>query len=216
MLRKRFHQKLEELHTSLLEMGAVVEEVIELSIEGLKKQDLEKSERAIELDKRVDQFEVDIEKKCLDLIALQTPVATDLRTVSTILKMITDLERIGDYAVNIAYDTKKLNTKKLIKPLVDIPRMADIAKQMVRGSLDSFVMEDANLAKEIAKMDDLVDEIYNNVYEELLEKVNDNNEDMEQIIHLLFIGRHLERMADHATNICEKIVYMITSKRVNF
>lgn len=216
MIRKRFHQRLEELHTSLLEMGAIVEEVIELSIDGLKTQDLEKSDRAIELDKKVDQFEIDIEKQCINLLALETPVAIDLRTISTILKMITDLERIGDYAVNIAYDTKKLNNKKLIKPLVDIPIMADITKRMVRGSLDSFVKEDADLAKDIAKMDDQVDEIYVKVYEELLEKIKDNNENIEQIIHLLFIGRHLERMADHSTNICENIVYMITSKRVNF
>ena len=216
MLRKRFHEQLEGLELLLIEMGATVERVIQLSIEGLEKQDLEKSNQAIKLDDRVDELELEIEKKCLDLFALQTPVAIDLRKISTILKMITDLERIGDYAVNIAYDTKKLNNRKLLKPLEDIPRMAEITKEMVKGSLDSFVMEDAELARRIAKKDDLVDDIYSKMYNELMAAISCDKSDIEQIVHLLFIGRHLERMADHATNICEKIVYMTTSKRQVF
>lgn len=216
MLRKNFHQELEKLHLLLIEMGATVEEVIKLSITGLEKQDLEKSDQAIILDEKVDRLEIQIEAICLDLFALQTPVAIDLRKISTILKMITDLERIGDYAVNIAYDTKKLNNKKLIKPLVDIPKMAEITRDMVKGSLDSFINEDAKLAREVAKKDDIVDDLYLKIHEELLDLATKNKEDIEQVIYLLFIGRHLERMADHATNICEKIVYMTTSKRVLF
>lgn len=216
MLRKRFHEQLESLELLLIEMGATVERVIELSIEGLENQDLEKSNQAIELDNNVDKLEFEIEKKCLDLFALQTPVAVDLRKISTILKMITDLERIGDYAVNIAYDTIKLNNRKLIKPLQDIPKMAKITREMVTGSLDSFVKEDAELARETANKDDLVDDLYSKMYNELLEVMSNDESDKEQIVYLLFIGRHLERMADHATNICEKIIYMTTSKRQLF
>ena len=216
MLRKNFHQQLEDLKLLLIEMGATVERVIELSIEGLENQDLEKSNQAIKLDDEVDRLEIEIEKKCLNLFALQTPVAVDLRKISTILKMITDLERIGDYAVNIAYDTISINNRKLIKPLQDIPLMADITKEIVRGSLDSFVREDAELARETASKDDLVDDIYSKMYSELLEALRKENSDTEQIVYLLCIGRHLERMADHATNICEKIVYMTTSERPLF
>lgn len=216
MLRKNFHQQLEKLELLLIEMGAAVESVIELAIEGLENQDLEKSRQAIKLDDKVDRLEIEIEKKCLDLFALQTPVAVDLRKISTILKMITDLERIGDYGVNIAYDTIKLNNRRLIKPLQDIPQMAKVTREMVKGSLDSFVNEDAELAKTTAIKDDLVDEIYSKMYNELLGIMKEDSSDAEQIVHLLFIGRHLERMADHATNICEKIVYMTTSKRYLF
>lgn len=214
MLRKNFHQELEKLHLKLLEMGTIVERVIELAIEGLENKNLDKSKQAIGLDNRVDELELEIEKECLNLFALQTPVAVDLRRISTILKIITDLERIGDYAVNIAYDTIKLDNKELIKPLRDIPKMAEITRTMVRKCLDSFVKEDAILAREAAEMDDLVDDLYAEIYIELLEKLDKEN--AEQIIHLLFIGRHLERMADHVTNICEKIVYMTTSERVTF
>lgn len=216
MLRKNFHQQLEKLELLLIEMGAAVESVIELAIEGLENQDLEKSRQAIKLDDKVDRLEIEIEKKCLDLFALQTPVAVDLRKISTILKMITDLERIGDYGVNIAYDTIKLNNRRLIKPLQDIPQMAKVTREMVKGSLDSFVNEDAELAKTTAIKDDLVDEIYSKMYNELLGIMKEDSSDAEQIVLLLFIGRHLERMADHATNICEKIVYMTTSKRYLF
>lgn len=215
MLRKNFHQELEKLHLKLLEMGTIVERVIELSIEGLEDRDLGKSKQAIALDDRVDELELEIEKDCLNLFALQTPVAVDLRRISTILKIITDLERIGDYAVNIAYDTIKVDKNELIKPLKDIPKMAEITRTMVRMCLDSFVREDAALAKEAAEMDDLVDDLYAKIYVELLEKL-DNRDNAEQVINLLFIGRHLERMADHVTNICEKIVYMTTSERVTF
>ncbi len=215
MLRKNFQQELEKLHLKLLEMGTIVERVIELSIEGLEEKKLEKSKQAIALDDRVDELELEIEKDCLNLFALQTPVAIDLRRVSTILKIITDLERIGDYAVNIAYDSIKLNNMELIKPLKDIPKMAEITREMVRMCLDSFVKEDAELAQKAAEMDDLVDDLYDKIYQELVEKL-DNRTNGEQIIHLLFIGRHLERMADHVTNICEKIVYMTTNERVTF
>ncbi|AFS78299.1 phosphate uptake regulator [Gottschalkia acidurici 9a] len=216
MLRKSFHQKLDQLHVSLLEMGSFVEKVIQLSIEGLEKQDVEKSEEAIKLDDKVDEIELEIEKQCLELLALQTPVAIDLRKISTILKMITDLERIADYGVNIAFDTKRMGSKSFIKPLEDIPKMADITKTMVRRSLDSFVKEDPNLAQEVAEMDDIVDDLYHKTYDELVSMLGKDEENTKQIVHLLFISRHLERMADHATNLCERIVYMTTSERMEF
>ncbi|KNF09935.1 phosphate-specific transport system accessory protein PhoU [Gottschalkia purinilytica] len=215
-MRKSYDQKLKDLHFSLLEMGASVEKVIHLSIESLVKQDLEKAEEAIKLDNEVDRMELEIEEQCLELFALQNPLAGDLRKISSIMKIITDLERVGDYGVNIANITKKIGRQKLIKPLVDIPKMAEITKTMVIKSLDSFVKEDKELAIEVAEMDDLVDELYDSICVELLKMVGENKEIIEQVVNLLFIGRYLERIADHTTNICERIIYILTGERVYF
>ena len=215
-MRKHFDEQLDELHLSLLKMGATVEDVIDLAIKSLVTQDLEKAEKVLKLDDRIDEMELEIEEKCLDLLALQQPIAKDLRRISTILKIITDLERIGDHGVNIAKVTMKIGTQKHIKPLIDIPRMADIAKQMMKNSLDSFINEDPTLARETAEMDDIIDAIYEDIYVELLEMLSKNKEIMQQVVYLLFVGRYLERIADHITNICERIIYMTTGERVEF
>ncbi len=215
-MRKHFDEQLNQLHLSLLKMGATVEEIIDLAIKSLVTQDIEKAERVLQIDDKIDKMELEIEEKCLDLLALQQPIAKDLRRISTILKIITDLERIGDHGVNIAKVTKKIGVQKHIKPLIDIPRMADITKQMIKMSLDSFINEDPKLAREAAEMDDMVDEIYEDIYVELLEMLSKNKEIMQQVVYLLFVGRYLERIADHATNICERIIYMSTGERVEF
>ncbi|RKD34287.1 phosphate signaling complex protein PhoU [Thermohalobacter berrensis] len=215
-MRKHFHEELKNLHQSLLKMGAMVEDVIDTAITSLIEQDLAKADEVIIKDDKVDEMEIYIEKKCLELLALQQPLAKDLRQISGILKIITDLERIGDHGVNIARVTRKIGKEKFVKPLIDIPKMADIAKEMVKKSLDSFINEDVELAKEVAKMDDLVDDIYEDIYIELLEMLSENKKIMQQVVNLLFIGRYLERIADHTTNICERIVYMATGERVEY
>ncbi|MBS4540101.1 phosphate signaling complex protein PhoU [Clostridium sp. D2Q-11] len=215
-MRKYFDKELENLHDSLLKMGVMVEEMIDISIDSLLKQDDVLADKVIELDDRVDEMEIKIEKKCLELIALQQPMAKDLRDISAILKIITDLERIGDHGVNIAKVTKKLSKEDYIKPLIDIPRMANISKKMIRKSLDSFVKKDIELAKEAAKMDDEIDDIYEKIYLELLEMLTQNKEIMTQVVNLLFIGRYIERIADHTTNICERIIYMVSGIRVEY
>ncbi len=215
-LRKHFDEQLECLKRQLIKMGAIVEEEIGIAVKALINQDLDLLDKVFELEGKSDQMEIDIEDKCLDVLALQQPLAKDLRIVSTILKIITDLERIGDHGVNIAKVTKSLCNKKLIKPLEDIPKMAEIAQEMIRMSLDSFINEDPQMAKEVAIMDDKVDELYQQIYLELLEILTNDKDTMPQIINLLLIGRYLERIADHATNICEGIFYMTTGHRLEF
>lgn len=216
MLRKNFHEKLEHLNNSILTMGSLVEEVIQLSIEGLYTKNLKKSEQAIKLDDKIDKLELDIEKQCIELLSLQAPIAIDLRKISAILKMITDLERIADYGVNIAYDTKGLSDLETKDYIEDIMKMSEIVKTMIRKSLESFEKEDMEIAKEVGEMDDLVDDLYDKTYMELVLGMKSNIEKSEQIVKLLFIARHLERMADHVTNLCERIIYMTTSKRMLF
>lgn len=215
-LRKHFDEQLENLKEQLIKMGTIVEEEIGIAIKALVNQDLDLLDKVFELEGKSDQLEIDIEDKCLDILALQQPIAKDLRMISTILKIIIDLERIGDHGVNIAKVTKSLCAQKLIKPLEDIPKMADIAQKMIKMSLDSFINEDPELAKEVALMDDQVDDLYEGIYLELLEMLTTDKKTMPQIINLLLIGRYLERIADHTTNICEGIVYMTTGHRLEF
>jgi len=203
-MREIFETQLNELQNSLLQMGKMIENILDLSLNSLIEQDIVLADKVIEFDDEIDKMEVDIEMKCLELIALQQPKAKDLRKISTILKIITDLERIADHGVNIAEITKKIGKEQFIKPLIDIPKMAELVKMMVSRSLYSFVTEDVELAKEVAKMDDLVDRIC----------VDKNI--MKQAVNLLFIGRYLERVADHTTNICERIIYMISGKKVKY
>ncbi|WP_026895180.1 phosphate signaling complex protein PhoU [Clostridiisalibacter paucivorans] len=215
-MRRNFDYQLQELQEMLLKMGALVENIIELAIDSLVKQDVEMADRVIILDDKADKMEVEIEIKCLELIALQQPKAKDLRKISSILKIITDLERIGDHGVNISKATKKMSNEKYIKPLIDIPKMANHAKMMIKKSLDSFVKEDVKLAEGVANTDDIVDDIYESMYVELLEMLSKDKSIMNQVIDLLFIGRYIERIADHTTNICERVIYMVTSERVEF
>ncbi|WP_197051384.1 phosphate signaling complex protein PhoU [Caloranaerobacter azorensis] len=215
-MRKHFDLQLKELHDSLLKMGTMIEEAIDMAVQSLIEQDVEKAKRVIENDDNIDILEMQIEEKCLDLIALQQPIARDLRRISTILKIITDLERIGDHAVNIAEVAIKIGKEKFIKPLIDIPKMADIVKKMVKNSLNSYIEEDLKLAREVAQMDEIVDNIYRDIYIELLELLTKNEKNIPQTINLLLIGRYLERVADHTTNICERIIYMINGERVSY
>ncbi|MGO1653105.1 phosphate signaling complex protein PhoU [Senegalia sp. (in: firmicutes)] len=215
-MREYFDKEIKHLNNLLLEMGEKSEQLIEMSIESLLNQDIELADKAIELDKDIDNMEIIIEKKCLELIVLQQPMAKDLREISAILKIITDIERIGDNGVNIAKITKKLSKKKYIKPLVDLPKMANISKEMIKKSLESFIKKDVELAKQTARMDDIVDDIYEEIYIELLEMLTENKQIMYQVIDLLFVGRHIERIADHITNICERIIYMVDGKRINY
>jgi len=205
---------MKDLNISLLKMGAMVQEIIQVSVQALAKQDLEMAKKVCQLDDRIDELELKIEQECMKLLALQQPMAKDLRVIGTIMKIITDLERMGDHAVNIANITLKIGYEPLIKPLIDIPKMAKLSEDMVRKSLDAFMKEDIQLAKEVANDDDAVDELYEIIYMELLGMMIEKSEIIKQATHLLFIGRYLERIADHATNIGERVIYMVTGERV--
>jgi len=213
-MRSQFEEELKALNIKLLKMGSMVQNIIEVSVQSLAKQDLDRARSVFELDDDIDALELEIEHQCMSLIARQQPIAKDLRTIGTILKIITDLERMGDHAVNIAKVTLEIGEDKLIKPLIDIPKMARLTEDMVNKSLDAFMHEDIDLAKELDKDDDQVDDLDEAIYLELIEMMLENPEIIKQATQLLFIGRYLERTADHATNIGERIVYMVTGERL--
>ncbi|MBM7624953.1 phosphate signaling complex protein PhoU [Sporohalobacter salinus] len=213
MVRSSFNQELEDLNQELLKMGSMVEEAIHKAVTSLAEKDVELAEEVMNNDDRIDDFEVDIEKKCIKLIALQQPVARDLRTIGMISKIITDLERMGDLAYNIARITTEIAEETLIKPLVDIPHMTRIAQDMVRECLDAFVNQDVDKAYEVAEMDEEVDRINEQILRELLTYMMEDASTISQATRLMFVGRYLERIADHATNICERIIYMVTGER---
>jgi phosphate transport system protein len=212
MARERFSQQVMDVKHKVVKMGALVEDIIELSVTALRNQDLEAAKKVYADDDKIDELELEIEMECMRMLALQQPLAKDLRTVATALKIITDLERMGDHAVNIAKITLEIGKDPLIKPLIDIPKMAQIAQNMVKLSLDAFVREDIELAEKVAIMDEEVDDIYLTILEDIIEVISNNKETTRQGTKLLFIGRFLERIADHTTNICERVIFMVTGE----
>lgn len=215
-MRPKLETKLAEIDELLLEMATLAEEQLALSIAALTKQDEKMAKQVIALDLRVDELETIIEKKVLNTIALQNPLAGDLRRLSAVLKMITDVERVGDYSVNIAEVVLGLGKDPFFKPLVDIPKMANVVQEMIKSCLDAYTRQDVALATLTAQRDDEVDELYLKIYKELLNIIHEDKSHMDQIIALLFIGRYLERIADHITNLCERVVFSTTGNRVTF
>lgn len=216
MPREHFHQELKKLQLDILKMGSMVEKAISSSIHSLKVQDLHEAQVVLDKDDEIDDLEEQIEEACFRLIMLQQPLAGDLRTIGATLKTLTDLERLGDYANNIAEITLRIGTQPLIKPLIDIPKMAEKAQAMVRKALDAFIERDAESAREVCLQDDEVDEMYTDLFDEIEGMVAGGGEGprVNQAIHLLFVARYLERIADHATNIAERAIYMVTGRRV--
>lgn len=212
MTRQYFHEELDSLHHDLIRMGSKVEEQIDKCINALAKQDADLAEKIIEDDDIVDKMEMDIEAKCIKLIARQQPLAIDLRTIFTAIKIVTDLERIADHAVDIAKITLRLKDEKYIKPLIDIPRMSSIVQDMIRESLDAYVKLDTKLAEEVCKKDDAIDAIYKQVFRELLVLMMEDPGTINQATQFLFVCKFLERIGDHVTNICEWIVYLVTGE----
>lgn len=213
-MREHLEQQLTRLNHDLIKMGAMVETIIDKAVTSLKNQDLELAKSIYTEDDAIDEMELKIEKDCLNLIALQQPMAKDLRRIASALKIITDLERIGDHAVNIAKITLEIGNESLMKPLIDIPKMAEIAQNMIKLSLDAFVNQDIEIAKRAAEMDEEVDKLYDTVINEVFQYIQKDSKFLNQGIKLLFVGRYLERVADHTTNICERIIYMVTGERV--
>lgn len=210
-----FSEKMNWLQDHLRDMGSLVEEAIGRSIEALKKQDMDLARAVIESDDRIDDLEREIEGKCLEVIATQQPMAKDLRRVATLFKMINDLERMADYAVSIAKITLRIADQPLIKPLVDIPRMAVLSQKMVKQALDAYVREDVELAVAVGSDDDEVDNLFGQIFRELLTIMMENPKTITQATHLLFVGRWLERISDHATNIAEEVIFLVTGEKKN-
>lgn len=212
-MRIKYDKQIEELNESIMQMGSMAEKILDMSIKSLLEQDYNLAQEVIDFENEIDKKEKTLEEKCLRLIALQQPTAGDLRRVIAIIKMISDLERIGDLCENIAEIVIKIGKEEFVKPLVDTPKMAEITKEMIKLSLDCFVNEDINLAYKVFKMDDIVDDLYKDIYTELLYYLSQDVGKMSQVVNLLFIGRYLERIADHSTNICEHVNYIVTGKK---
>ncbi|MCL2699733.1 MAG: phosphate signaling complex protein PhoU [Defluviitaleaceae bacterium] len=209
-MRAKFDEQLAELNNTLIEMAGLAERAIADAAKALVTQDTDLAEEIIAFDDRIDSMENEIENMCLKLILRQQPVASDLRMVSSILKMIADLERIGDHAGDISELTLLLADKQYIKKLEHIPQMADAAMKMVTDSIDAFVRRDLKLANKVIDYDDVVDDLFVTVRDELIVLINENPKNGDQAMDFLMIAKYLERIGDHATNIAEWVVFSIT------
>lgn len=208
-MRSRFDHDLEKLNSELIEMGNLIESSIEAAVTALKTKNVQLANRVVEGDKEVNAMEREIEDLCLKLILQQQPVARDLRMISAALKMITDMERIGDQASDISEITIRLSNEKYLKELVHIPQMADATIKMVRDSIDAFVKRDIALAESVIKYDDVVDNLFDVVKTELIGYIRNSTDSSEQAIDFMMIAKYFERIGDHAQNIAEWVYYAI-------
>ena len=216
-MRNRFDRQLEELNNGLIKMGSLIEKAIEMAITGMINQDVELAKNAIAFDNEIDEQEKEIENLCLKLLIQQQPVARDLRLISAALKMITDMERIGDHAADISEITIQLSNEKYIKKLEHISQMAKETTVMVVKSIDAFVSKNLDLAHEVIESDDVVDDLFDKVKNELIELINKDTKNGEQATDLLMIAKYFERIGDHATNIAEWVIFSITGEhKFNF
>jgi phosphate transport system protein len=215
MPREHYTQQLSELEDELLRLGARVESAIGRSIDALKTQDVDGARRLIREDDEIDRAQYRLEDKALLLITLQAPVAADLRLISAVISIASELERMGDYAEGIAEITIRGAREPLLKPLIDIPRMAEAAQHMLRQSLDAFVRRDVALARQIGAADDEVDALTTQVQNELLGMMVINPGNSERAMHLMFVAHNLERIADRATNIAERLIFLVTGSLVD-
>lgn len=212
MPRTDFDRSLQEIQDELLVLGSMVEKSIDRSVMALKNRDLPLSKTVIDDDDLIDDLRNKIEEKCISVIATQNPMAGDLRTVISVLYIAEELERMGDYAEGIAKISLSIGKEPMLKPLVDIPRMAEKSSKMLSGSLDALVNRDEQLAIQVCRDDNEVDELYNQVYRELLTFMISDPKTIERATYLLWVSHNIERIADRATNISERVLYLITGK----
>ena len=211
---RHYEQELRELHLKILEMGGFVEKQIANALVALIERDDDQARLTIERDHAVNRMDVEIDEFCIRLLALHQPAAKDLRLITTGLKITTDLERVGDMAVNVCERVLELNRESPLTPSVDIPRMAEVAQRMLRQSLDAFVREDVGLALAVCRDDDSIDALTRQIFAEFITSMVENPRTISRAIRLLFIAKYLERIADHATNIAEMVVYMVKGKSI--
>ena len=214
-MERHFDEELKELHKDILKMGILAQEAIFKSIEALKNRDKEQAKEVIDSDDKIDELELVVDERCIDLIARHQPMAGDLRFITTGMKINAELERIADLAVDIAQRVLELVDKPLLKPLIDIPKLSEIAQNMVRDSIDAFVKRDVSLAKKVVLSDEEADNLRNLVQEELInDYLAKDPSTAVRAVPLLLITRHLERICDHTTNIAEDVIYMVAGKVV--
>jgi phosphate transport system protein len=213
-MQRHFDKDIEELKDLILRMGAMVEDTIAQSIRALMERDTDLAEAVIANDDEIDRMEVLIDQKTIELIAKMQPTATDLRFVATMMKITPELERIADLAQDVCERVTELNREPQLKPMVDIPRLAQAAQTMVRQALDAFVRGDAKLARHVIAEDDNVDHLTEQSFRELLTYMLEDPRNISRAIRLTFMGKYFERMADGATNICEMVVYLVEGKMI--
>jgi phosphate transport system protein len=213
-MERHFDEELNELKTRLLLMGGRAETVVHKAIEALKRRDAALAEEVIRDDRLIDELEVEIDERCVRLLALRQPVGQDLRFITSALKIVNDLERVGDHAVNIAQSAVKLSKEPELKPLVDIPRMAAIATRMLTEALDAFVRNDAAAARRILVEDDEVDHLKSQMFRELLSYMLEKPATITRALELILVSRNLERVADLATNVAEEVVFIAEARVV--
>jgi phosphate transport system protein len=211
---KRYEEELTKLREEILYMGGLVEDQIQKAVKSLVDRDSDLCNIIIERDHEVNRLDVNIDEQCIKLLALHQPAGRDLRFITTGLKITTDLERIGDMAVNICERALELNQEPQLKPYIDIPRMARISQRMIHESLDAFVREDTNLALKVCKDDDDVDQLNAQIFRETLTFMLENAQTISRATKISSISKYLERIADHATNIAEMVIFMVKGKSI--
>jgi phosphate transport system protein len=213
-MQRHFHDEIETLKQTLLAMGGLVEDQIRHVMRALIERDDALAQEVIERDQQVNAYDVEVDETCVSLLALHQPAAGDLRFITTAMKIVTDLERMGDQAVNIAQRVLELNREPQLKPYIDLPRMAEKAQRMVKESLDAFVARDTELARRVCAEDAEVDALKEQIFRELLTFMMEDARTIPRAIRLILISRFLERLADHATNIAEMVIYLVDAKMV--
>lgn len=212
MVRADFDQQLNLLQQEVEVLAGIVEKSINRAVDGLKRRDLEESQRVIQDDDYIDQKRFEIEERCIDLIATQQPMARDLRAIIALLHIVVELERMGDYAEGIAKISVAMGDAPPLKPLIDIPRMAEKATEMLRDSIDCLLNRDLVKANQVCQADDEVDDLYDQVYRELLLFMIQDPQTIQRATYLLWVSHDLERIADRATNIAERVIFLVTGK----
>ena len=211
-IRATFHKKIREIQDEILIMGSMVSKATLLAIEALQTRDLTLAKQIIADDQKINRNRFEIEEKCVQLIATQQPMASDLRTIVSVLNIITELERIGDYAEGNAKITIMIGNEPPLKPLIDIPRMAEKTVDMLNRGLTAFINHDADAAVKISAEDDFIDNLYDQIFRELLTFMAEDPKTITRATRLIWVTHNLERSADRVTNICERIVFMVTGK----
>ena len=211
---RQYEEELQQLRAKILEMGGIVERQIGEAMGSLVERNSDQARAVIERDRTVNYLDVAVDEACTRLLALHQPAGRDLRLIMTSLKITTDLERIGDIAQNICERAVELNQEPPLKPYVDLPRMANWAQSMLRDSLDAFVREDTELALQVCQRDDFIDNLTAQLFREMLSYMAQDPQSVGRAIRILFLAKYLERIADHATNIAEMVIYMVKGKSI--
>lgn len=214
MVREAYHKDLHRLREEILNMGNLVGKTIGDAVLSLKDSDVELAQKVIDMDKEIDALDHSIEENCMRLLALQQPMARDLRLIISVLRMSIDLERMGDLALEISVITKMTANVPPVKPLIDIPRMAETCQQMLSNTMSAFENKDVELAKQVARRDDEIDALFDQIRRELISYMIEDPKKITGAQHLTFVARYLERIGDHITNLCESVVFMVTGERV--